>query len=164
MNAVRWLDRKIAGFFGGTRNIKLAQGLEIVLVVLHKRLTGHFSKKYPETDKKFAENLATAVLNELFPRTKPGRATATFARKNRRLIKDSLEALGSEVPELCREITLALYVRGILDEPLGGETPVLFERATRLGIFSPEVTIPQPKEFFQHALELARSSGIGSAD
>ena len=75
MNAVRWLDRKIAGFFGGTRNIKLAQGLEIVLVVLHKRLTGHFSKKYPETDNKFAENLATAVLNELFPRTKPGRDT-----------------------------------------------------------------------------------------
>ncbi len=80
------------------------------------------------------------------------------------MIEESLASLGEDVPGLCKEITMALYVRGIVDEPLGEDTRALFERATELGIFSAEVTIPQPKDFLQHALELARSSGLGTGD
>lgn len=161
--AVRWLDHNIAGFFGGTRHIKLAQGLEIVLVVLHKRIADHFRIKYPEQDGSFADSLATAVLNELFTRDKDGLAPGGFAGKNRRLIKDTLSSLAEELPELCGEITLALYVRGILDEPLDKDSRALFKRATRLGIFREDVNIPQPNEYLKHAVELARSSGVDSA-
>lgn len=164
MNSVRWLDRKIVGFFGGTRNIKLAQGLEIVLVVLHKRLAEHFRGKYPSADKSLPDRLASAVLNELFPRKGVDPKAGEFDRENRRLIEESLASLAGDVPELCKEITMALYVLGIIDEPLGEDTRVLFERATELGIFSAEVTIPQPKDFLQHALELARNSGLDSAN
>ncbi|MFC1613694.1 hypothetical protein ACFL5K_00180 [Gemmatimonadota bacterium] len=161
--AVRWLDHNIAGFFGGTRHIKLAQGLEIVLVVLHKRLADHFRIKYPEQKGAFADSLATAVLNELFARKKAGSETAGFAGEKRSLIEDTLSSLAQDFPELCGEITLALYVRGILDEPLDKNSRALFERATRLGIFREDVNIPQPDEYLKHAVELARSSGIDSA-
>ena len=164
MNAVRRLDRKIVSLFGGTRDIKLAQGLEILMAVLHKRLADHFRSKYPSEDKSLPDRLATVVLNNLFSRGGANLEAAGFARKDRRFVEESLASLGKDVPELCEEITLALYVRGIIAEPAGEDTRPLFERATRLGIFRAEVTIPQPKEFLKHALEQAGSSGIGSAD
>ena len=164
MNAVRWLDRKIVGFFGGTGNIKLAQGLEIILVVIHKRLAEHFRRKYPSADKSLSDRLASAVLKDLFPRKGVDPKAGEFDRENRRLIEESLASLAEDVPELCKEITMALYVLGIVDEPLGEDTRALFQRATELGIFSAEVTIPQPGEFLKHALELARSSGLGTGD
>jgi len=164
MNAVRRLDRKIVGVFGGTRNIKLAQGLEIVLAALHKRLAGHFRAKYPSLDKDLPEQLATAVLNDLFARTTKNRQAAGFVLENRGLLEESLASLAKEVPELCKEITMALYVRGIIAGPDDEDSRALFERATKLGIFRPEVTIPQPKEYFEHAVRMAQASGLGSAD
>ncbi|MEA2062772.1 MAG: hypothetical protein U9P14_03655 [Gemmatimonadota bacterium] len=163
MNAVHWVDSQIEKLFGGTGDAKLLQGLEIVLVVLHKRLAGHFRGKYPSEGRELPDQLATAVLNHLLARGKPGSQAARFAKDNRRLVKQALRELAEEVPELCREITLALYVREILDSSGKGtapETRSLFERATKLGVFSPEVTILQPKEYFKHALALARGSGL----
>jgi len=43
------------------------------------------------------------------------RARETLAEELR--LVDSLASLAEDVPELCKEITMALYVRGIVDEP-----------------------------------------------
>ena len=160
-NSIRWLDSRVFAFLGLSRRTKMAHSLEIVRAVLHKRLSRRYSEKYPGHPPLFYDHMASVVLARLFGDKPSGKGVESFAREQRSRIEQVLKLLSQEFPWLRAEITRALYVKALLDdlEPL--QSNRIFEKVTELGLFDREVNVPDPKEYFEHSLRLARDSGFG---
>ena len=160
-NLIRWLDRRVFAFLGFSRRAKMAHSLEIVQAVLHKRLSRRYSEKYPGHPPLFYDHMASVVLAHLFGDKPSGGGVESFAREQRTRIEQVLKLLPQEFPRLRPEITRALYVKALLDDLEPSQSNKIFQNVTELGLFDSEMNIPDPKEYFDHALRLARETGFG---
>lgn len=158
--SIRWLDRRFFAFLGLSGRAKMARSLQVVQAVLHKRLNRHYREKHPGHEPLFYDHLATLVLARLFGNKPVGKGAIRFAREQRARVEQALKLLPKELPWICAEVTRALYVKALIDDLDPEGSGKLFSTVNELGVFDSGVGIPEPKEYFEHALRLAQDSGF----
>ena len=163
-DAILWLDKKVRRITRSTEIACFNRGLSVMLAVIHKDLAELFRRQIQGKEQKEYDRFARVALNDIFSHPLRRGDDVRFFRSYRSKIRDVLKALPKSDPELCREITRALYVRAIIEGAGEMESKAIFDRANKLGIFSPEVSLPKGKEYLHHAFKTARKSGIGGGD
>lgn len=163
-DAIRWLDKKVRRLTRSTDIACFNRGLSVMLAVIHKNLAELFRRQIQGREQKEYDRFARVALNDIFSHPLRRGEDVKFFRTNRNKIREVLKVLPDKDPELCREITRALYVRAIIEGAGEMESKAIFDRANKLGIFSPEVLLPKGREYLHHAFKTAKKSGIGGED
>ncbi len=132
---------------------RMSEGVMMVKLGLYLRLTNSLKDTY-EIER--AKMLAAAMVNELFSEPPQGAKGKMFLESNRALI----EQLISVVPgnkEVCKAVTQAVRVKGIINDYTDGDTQKVLldpvEKLRRLGILIPGGKAPEPDSFLPMARE-----------
>jgi len=136
----------------------LREGIHIIKMVLFKNIRDGLAKRYPHQERIFINQLTGAMINELFSTPNHEEPFLSFAITNKPLIKEEMERMADDFPELRIPLTDALRVQFLCDSQEGMENHVMLTQARDLGILITEREIPLP----DHFMILARSLGEGS--
>jgi len=133
----------------------LREGIHVIKMVLFKTLRNGLAERHPRRERIFVNQLAGAVINELFGTPNREEPFLSFGIANRALIETELAGLAGDYPELRGPLSDALRVQFLCDSREGLENPALLTRADVLGILIRDREVPLPDTF----MNLARSLG-----
>jgi hypothetical protein len=133
----------------------LREGVEVVKMVFYKRLQAYLAGKYADRSRQDINQLAGAIINDLFATPNPEEPFASFLQQNRDCIAAEMSSLAASFPELRAPLSDALRVQFLCDAREGLDSTALLTRARQLGILVMEREVPLPKHF----LEMVRSWG-----
>lgn len=125
----------------------LREGIDVVKMVLFKRLKTRLAEKHPDFTPLFINKLAGAMLNDLFGSHNVAEPHATFAANNKPLIDGELACLAEEFEDLKIPLTDALRVQFLCDAQEGVDSSHVLVRANELRILIPDREAPLPARF-----------------
>jgi hypothetical protein len=133
----------------------MREGIDVVKMAFFQRLRTYLAAKYRDRNHHTINQLAGAIINELFATPNPQEPFASFVAQNRERIAEELRLLASVFPELLDAITDALRVQFLCDSQEGLDSTVMLTRAKELNLLVLEREVPLPKHF----LEMVRTLG-----
>ncbi len=134
----------------------LRESIEVVKLILFKRLKEHLSMSYPQRDRQYIKRLAAAMINELFGQENANDSLSAFAEENQYVVQKELESLSTHLNDLRIPITDALRTQFLCDYQEGFDSKSTLEKAQRLGILITEREVPLPAKF----IHLIRKIGV----
>lgn len=138
----------------------LREGVDIIKMILFKKLKTHLPKKYPHRDAKYFNWLAGAVINELFGTPNQAEPFASFVTENKFFIKLETKEIVSTFPEMRIPLTDALRVQFLCDSQEGIDSAHILTQAKQLGILLTERDVPLPAQFMGLARKLGNSFAL----
>jgi hypothetical protein len=136
----------------------LREGVDVVKMILFKRLREYLSRKYPDSGHSYINKLSGAIINDLFGGPNPDQVFVGFAEKNKSRIDEELRNIPTEFEKLRIPLTDALRVQFLCDHQEGIDSSAVLRRARELGILISDREVPLPAKF----VSLVRK--LGSAD
>ena len=136
----------------------LRDAIDVVKMVLFKRLKSLLSGAYPQEDGHTIVRLSGAVLNALFGTVNTQEPHVGFARENRARIDATLFALVTRLPDLQGVLTDAVRMQFLCDVEDGIDSEHVLTRAAEIGLLAVDREIPLPKGF----MALAREVGVAN--
>lgn len=125
----------------------LREGIDIVKMVLFKRLKTRLVEKHPGFDTRFVNKLAGAILNDLFGSPNDSEPFASFAANNKSLIDGELACLAEEFEDFRILLTDALRTQFLCDAQEGVDSSRVLVRASELKILIIDREAPLPARF-----------------
>jgi len=138
----------------------LREGVDIVKMILFKKLKTRLPEKYPHKDSVFSSWLAGAIINELFGTPNPAEPFAQFVADNKFFIKLEIKNIPSDFPEMCIPLTDALRVQFLCDHQEGIDSSHILSQANQLGILLTEREAPLPAKFMGLVRKLGGSFNL----
>jgi hypothetical protein len=133
----------------------MREGVDVVKMAFFQRLRAYLAAKYRGRNHDTINQLAGAIINELFATPNPREPFASFVAQNRDCITEELRLLASVFPELLDAITDALRVQFLCDSQEGLDSTDMLTRAKELNLLVLDREVPLPKYF----LEMVRTLG-----
>ena len=138
----------------------LREGIDVVKILLFKRLKARLPQKHPALDARSQARLAGALLNELFGNQNTDEPFATFAAANKSLIDGELACLADECADLRIPLTDALRIQFLCDAQEGIDSSHVLHRANELHILIPDREAPLPARFVSLVRRLGTASEL----
>ncbi len=138
----------------------LREGVNVIKMVLFKKLQVHLTEKYPDRDKAFINKLAATVINDLFGTPNPGELFASFAAANKTIIEEELNAVAGNFEELRIPLTDALRMQVLCDHQEGVDNSSVLARAKKLNILLMDRDLPLPHSFMNLVRKLGNALGL----
>jgi len=142
----------------------MREGVEVVKMILYKKLREHLSRTQPEREDIFLARLTGAVVNELFGTPNDQEPFATFIHENSGLIEAELKFLAQTLPEMRIPLTDALRMQTICDlqEGLQGghDCRALLEHAREFNLLLSDREMPMPHTFTDMVRRLGAAFGL----
>jgi hypothetical protein len=135
----------------------MREGVDVIKMIFFKRLQIYLDGKYAGRGRAHINQLAGAIINDLFATPNAQEPFAGFLERNRDCIAEEMNALASSLPELCGPLTDALRVQFLCDQQEGIDSTAMLAHAKELKVLILEREVPLPKNF----LELVRILGRG---
>jgi hypothetical protein len=133
----------------------LLEGVDVIKMVFFKKLKTHLADKYPDRETSTINQLAGAIVNELFGVSNPAEPFAEFYRQNQRTIEKELASIATELAEMRIPLTDALRVQFFCDHQEGIDSSAMLGRARQLDVLLLDREVPLPAPF----LSLVRKLG-----
>ena len=145
-------DERYDAMTGENRLIPiLREGIHVIKMVLFKTLRDGLAERHPRRERIFINQLAGAVINDLFGTPNRDEPFLSFGIANRALIEMELAGLAGDYPELRAPLSDALRVQFLCDSREGLDNPALLTRADALGILIRDREVPLPDTFMNMA-------------
>lgn len=125
----------------------LREGIDVIKMVLFKKLKKHLTQKYPGQKASDINMLAGAIINEVFGTPNQDEPFASFLVRHQARIEQELGELASEFPEMRRPLTDALRVQFLCDHQEGVDSSSTLTHAKELDILMIERDAPLPGQF-----------------
>lgn len=138
----------------------LREGVDVIKMVFFKRLRSHLTTKRPDLDGKFLNQLAGAVLNEIFGAPNLQEPYASFCRENSALISKELSSAAGELADMKILLTDALRIQFLCDSQENIDSSRTLERARELNILIVEREVPLPAGFMALVRRVGNAYGI----
>lgn len=138
----------------------MREAVTTVQMVLFKLLRQSVHDRYVDQTEAFHNQLAGAVINNLFGTQPLDAAIAAFAAGNRELVERELRDLQVSVQALIPIITDALRMKTICDNQEGIHSIPSLLMAKALGILQEERDLPLPSTFMLQVRTLAAVHGL----
>jgi len=138
----------------------LREGVDLVKMILFKKLKIHLPKKYPHKEVDFINRLSGAIINELFGGPNPAEPFATFVVENKFFIKLEIKNIPSDFPEMRIPLTDALRVQFLCDHQEGIDSSHILSQAKQLGILLTDRDAPLPAKFMNLVRKLGGSFNL----
>ncbi len=138
----------------------MREGVELVKLILFKKLKPAYESKYPERDAAFAGMLTGAVINELFGTPNSQERFAAFCAEHKSLIQTELKNISTKCEDLKIPLTDALRMQFLCDSREGIDSEYILKQASRLDILILERDVPLPKTFLNLVRQLGVALGI----
>ena len=135
----------------------MREGVDVIKMIFFKRLQTHLGSKHEDRGRQYINQLAGAIVNDLFATPNAQEPFAGFVERNRDCIADEMNALASALPELRGALTDALRVQFLCDQQEGIDSTAMLTHAKDLKVLILDRDVPLPKNF----LELVRTLGRG---
>ncbi len=133
----------------------LREGVDVIKMVLFKKLQTHLTGKYPDMSRQETKQLAGAIINDLFATPNPEEPFASFVARNLERIASEASSLASTLPELRAPLTDALRVQFLCDSREGIDSTPMLTHARELNVLILDRDVPLPKHF----LDMVRTLG-----
>ena len=138
----------------------MREAVTTVQMVLFKLLRQSVHDRYADQTDDFHNQLAGAVINNLFGTQPLDAAITTFGASNRELVERELRELSVTVHALIPIITDALRMKTICDNQEGIHSIPSLLMAKALGILQEERQLPLPSTFMLQVRTLATAHGL----
>ena len=138
----------------------MREGVELVKLILFKKLKPGYASKYPDKDASFAGMLTGAVINELFGTPNNQERFAAFYAENKNLIQSELKSIATECEDLRIPLTDALRMQFFCDSQEGIDSEFILKQARQYDILILERDVPLPKTFLNLVRQLGVAFGI----
>jgi len=125
----------------------LRQGVAVVQMVFFKRLKEYLGEKYPGQEAMFINNLAGAVVNDIFGTPNEEKPFLLFAEENGAPIEKTLKDIPLKLVDMMVPLTDALRVQVLCDHQEGIDSFPILARANELKILLVPREIPMPSNF-----------------
>jgi len=135
----------------------MREGVDVIKMILFRKMKGSFSAKYSNRDAQYVNKLAGAVINELFGTPNTEEPFATFQEKNQSAIKQEVRNMPAEFPEMRIPLTDALRVQFLCDHQEGIDSSFILTQADELGILIIDREVPLPAHFMNLVRKLGSS-------
>jgi hypothetical protein len=135
----------------------MREGVDVIKMIFFKRLQIYLDEKYAGRGRQYINQLAGAIINDLFATPSAEEPFAGFLEQNRDRIAEEMHALAASFPELRGPLTDALRVQFLCDQQEGIDNTAMLARAKELNVLITERDVPLPKHF----LDLVRILGRG---
>jgi hypothetical protein len=142
----------------------LRDGVNLVKVMLFKRLKDRCAERYPERTRQDIQRLSGAVINELFGNANDREPFASYLRENRAAVEVELRAIPAAFDAFRIALTDALRMQFLCDSHEGVDSSAILSRADALGILIRDREVPLPKTFLNLVRTLAVADGILSPE
>ncbi|MCG6893278.1 MAG: hypothetical protein LJE65_06700 [Desulfobacteraceae bacterium] len=142
----------------------LRDGINLVKVMLFKRLKDRCSKQYPERGQEDIQRLSGAVINELFGTANEREPFASFLEENRAAVEAEIRAIPAAFDTFRIALTDALRMQFLCDSHEGVDSSAILSRADAMGILIMDREVPLPKTFLNLIRTLAVADGILSPE
>lgn len=139
---------------------QMREGVEVVKMIIFKKLREHLAVNHPEQDGIFLARLTGAMVNNLFGPPNDQEPFATFARENQDLIEAELKLLAKTMPEMLIPLTDALRMQTLCDLQEGEDSSSLLERARDLDLLLSNRDLPLPHTFMEMVRKLGAAFGL----
>jgi hypothetical protein len=135
----------------------LREGVDIIKMILFKKLKEHLSDKYIDRDAQFVSKLTGAIVNDLFGTPNTQEPFASFVEENLFFIKMEMKNLATELQEMRIPLTDALRVQFLCDSQEGVDSSAILVQAKELGILIVDREAPMPAKFMNLVRKLGSS-------
>jgi hypothetical protein len=138
----------------------LREGIEVIRMVLFKKLQVHLSEKYPEKELQFINRLAGATINNLFGTYNQEEPFLSFSQENAAFIGQEMKAIAVELEEMRIPLTDALRIQFLCDSLGGIDSSHVLTHARDIGVLIEERNVPLPDHFMNLVRRLGETSHI----
>ena len=135
----------------------MREGVDVIKMIFFKRLQTYLGRKHADRGRQYINQLAGAIINDLFATPNAQEPFVGFVKRNRDCIAEEVNALASSFPELRVPLTDALRVQFLCDQQEGIDSTAMLTHAKDLNVLILEREVPLPKNF----LDLVRTLGRG---
>lgn len=135
----------------------LREGVDVVKMILFKKLKMHLPQKYPHKEVNYINWLSGGIINELFGTPNPAEPFVTFVAENKFFIKLEIKNITSDFPEMRIPLTDALRVQFLCDHQEGIDSSHILTQAKQLGILITDRDAPLPAKFMGLVRKLGSS-------
>jgi hypothetical protein len=133
----------------------MREGVDVIKMIFFGKLQAYLISKYADRNRQSINQLAGAIINDLFASPNPQEPFAGFLEQNRDCISKELRLLATVFPEMCGPLTDALRMQFLCDSREGIDSTAMLDRARDLEVLVLERDLPLPKHF----LEMVRTLG-----
>ncbi len=138
----------------------LREGVDVVKLILFRRLKEHLSRRFPQHDMDYVRKLAASLINEVFGESNAQGPLASFSRENGHVIQEELDSLSIHFKDLRIPLTDALRIQFLCDHQEGKDSGDVLEKARSLGILLTERELPLPAKFIHMVRKIGASVNI----
>jgi|GEM_PF-171446 len=135
----------------------LREGVDLVKMILFRRLTRHLANAYPEQDASYVNRMAGAVINDLFGDSPMAEPFADFARDHAEAIDREVRRISVSMNDMLIPLTDALRIQFLCDYQEGIDSTPVLARANELGILLSDREVPLPARFISMVRKLGSS-------
>lgn len=135
----------------------MREGVDVIKMIFFGRLQAYLNSKYADRNRQSINQLAGAIINDLFATPNLQEPFAGFVEQNRACIVEETRLLATVFPELCGPLTDALRVQFLCDSREGIDRTAMLNHARDLNVLVLDRDLPLPKPF----LEMVRTLGSG---
>jgi hypothetical protein len=135
----------------------MREGVDVIKMIFFGRLQAYLNSKYADRNRQTINQLAGAIINDLFATPNLQEPFAGFVEQNRDCIVEEMHLLATVFPELCGPLTDALRVQFLCDSREGIDSTAMLNHARDLKVLVLDRDLPLPKHF----LEMVRALGSG---
>jgi len=135
----------------------MREGVDVIKMIFFGRLQAYLNSKYADRNRQSINQLAGAIINDLFATPNLQEPFAGFVEENRDCIVEEMHLLATVFPELCGPLTDALRVQFLCDSREGIDSTAMLNHARDLNVLVLDRDLPLPKIF----LEMVRTLGSG---
>jgi hypothetical protein len=135
----------------------MREGVDVIKMIFFGKLQAHLIGKYADRNRQSINQLAGAIINDLFASPNLQEPFAGFVEQNRDCIAEEMRLLATVFPELCGPLTDALRMQFLCDSREGIDSTAMLDQARDLKVLVLERDLPLPKHF----LEMVRTLGSG---
>lgn len=133
----------------------LREGVDVIKMILFKKLKVHLSAKYPKQDAQHINRLSGTIINELFGTPNLQGPFASFLEQHRACVEQELKTIATELEEMRIPLTDALRIQFLCDQQEGIDSYHVLFCAEKLHVLIKDREVPLPANF----LNLVRKLG-----
>ena len=138
----------------------LREGIDVVKMVLFRKLKTDFSVRYAENGPEFVSRLTGAVLNDLFGTVNRAEPFASFADAQQNAIAFEVRNIPALHGELLPILTDALRIQFLCDAQEGVDDSTVLEHALTVGVLISEREVPLPAPFIDSVRKLGMTAHL----
>jgi hypothetical protein len=138
----------------------MREGVELVKLIVFKKLKPGYESKYPDKDTSFAGMLTGAVINDLFGVSFVGEDIEAFTQKYQKAVKSASGIIATDLEHLRIPLTDALRIQFLCDSHEGIDSTSVLKRAQQNNILIAERDAPMPGAFMNIVRSFGRAYGI----